>query len=140
MVEGLSHITFICRDLERMSVILKHVMEAQEIYDSGENTFSKSKEKFFTIGNVWVAVMEGESLTHRSYNHVAFKVPDSELDGYLPKIQSLGLDVEPPRPRVSGEGRSIYFYDEDNHLFELHSGTLSQRLQTYRGHNSDDAE
>jgi hypothetical protein len=34
-------------------------------------------------------------------------------------------------PRVEGEGRSLHFYD-DNHLFELHTGTLEERLERYR--------
>ena len=35
------------------------------------------------------------------------------------------------RTRVEGEGRSLYFHDFDNHLFEFHTGTLEQRLATY---------
>ncbi len=34
-------------------------------------------------------------------------------------------------PKSMTEGRSLYFYDYDNHLFELHSGTLEQRLARY---------
>ena len=41
------------------------------------------------------------------------------------------LDMRPPRPRVEDEGRSIYFYDDDNHMFELHTGTLADRLERY---------
>ena len=26
----------------------------------------------------------------------------------------------------------LYFYDDDNHLFELHTGTLEERLERYR--------
>jgi hypothetical protein len=26
---------------------------------------------------------------------------------------------------------SLYFYDDDNHLFELHTGTLAERLERY---------
>ncbi len=37
----------------------------------------------------------------------------------------------PERSRVESEGRSIYFYDYDNHLFELHTGTLEERLERY---------
>jgi len=37
----------------------------------------------------------------------------------------------PGRPRLGGEGRSIYFYDYDNHLFELHTSSLSNRLKQY---------
>lgn len=29
------------------------------------------------------------------------------------------------------EGQSLYLYDFDNHLFELHTGTLEQRLALY---------
>ena len=25
----------------------------------------------------------------------------------------------------------LYFYDDDNHLFEIHTGTLAQRLERY---------
>lgn len=41
-------------------------------------------------------------------------------------------DLKSPRPRVEGEGQSLYFYDFDNHLFELHTGTLAQRLVRYK--------
>lgn len=131
MIEGLSHMTFVVRDLARMSTILETVFGAKEVYSSGDETFSVSPEKFFLIGEIWVAIMLGESLPARSYNHIAFKVDDAVLDDCLVRIQALGLDVKPPRDRVSGEGRSIYFYDKDNHLFELHSGTLPERLARY---------
>ncbi|MEO0637347.1 MAG: FosX/FosE/FosI family fosfomycin resistance hydrolase [Pseudomonadota bacterium] len=131
MVEGLSHITFVVRDLDRMEEILTQVLDAKRIYDSGENTFSLSRERFFDIAGIWVATMEGEPLHHRSYNHVAFKIDPWEYDKKLKQIQLLGLDVREGRTRVEGEGRSIYFHDYDNHLFELHTGTLSERLARY---------
>lgn len=130
-VEGLSHMTFICRDISRMASILTEALGAREIYCSGESGFSLSPEKFFLAGDLWIAVMEGESLPSRSYNHIAFKVDDAEIEPALARIRALGLEVKPPRPRVAGEGRSIYFYDDDNHLFELHSGTLEERLSAY---------
>ena len=41
------------------------------------------------------------------------------------------IEIKPPRPRIEGEGLSLYFYDYDNHMFELHTGTLAERLQHY---------
>ncbi len=78
MIEGLSHITLITRDLERMSAIIEHVLDGKEIYSSGDETFSLSREKFFIVGGHWIAVMEGESLPSRTYNHIAFKIAASE--------------------------------------------------------------
>ena len=131
MIEGISHITFIVSDLNRMENILTTIFEAQKVYDSRGANFSLSEERFFLIGALWIAVMEGKPLPEKSYNHIAFKIMESDYSTYLERIHSLGLEVREGRARVDGEGHSIYFYDDDNHLFELHTGTLQQRLQRY---------
>lgn len=132
MIEGLSHITFIVSDLDRMTRFLEIIFDAEEVYSSGNETFSISKEKFFLINGIWVAAMEGEPLSERTYNHIAFKIADSDLEKYKERIKSLGVEFREGRSRVEGEGNSLYFYDYDNHLFELHTGTLEQRLARYR--------
>ena len=131
MIEGISHITFIVKNLKLATTFFKEIFDAEEVYASGDATFSVSKEIFFMVGNQWIAVMEGEPLPTRTYNHVAFKISEADFETYQERIRKLGLDFKPPRPRVDGEGRSLYFYDFDNHLFELHTGTLSQRLDRY---------
>lgn len=131
MIESLSHITFIVRNIKTMAHFLSTIFDAEEIYDSAKKNFSISHEKFFIIGGIWIVVMEGEPLSERSYNHIAFKISDSEFDEYVSRINKLGLEVKPGRERVEGESRSIYFYDYDNHLFELHTGTLQDRLVKY---------
>ena len=131
MIEGISHITFIVKDLERASMFFRVIFDAEEIYSSGDKTFSITPEKFFKIKDQWFVIMEDDYLSDRTYNHVAFKIPDEEFDNYEEKIRGLGLDLKPSRPRVEGEGRSLYFYDFDNHLFELHTGTLAERLLRY---------
>jgi len=75
--------------------------------------------------------MEGKSLSERTYNHIAFKIPDSCFNEFHKRITDAGVEIMPDRSRVDGEGRSIYFYDYDNHLFELHTGTLEERLERY---------
>jgi len=132
MIDGISHITFIVRDLTRATKFFEKVFNAKEVYSSGENTFSISREKFFMIGGQWIAIMEGPSLPTRTYNHIAFKIQEEDFETYESRILELGVDFKPPRPRVAGEGRSLYFYDFDNHLFEIHTGTLSQRLERYK--------
>ncbi|MGB2201505.1 MAG: FosX/FosE/FosI family fosfomycin resistance hydrolase [Pseudooceanicola atlanticus] len=131
MSAGLSHITLIVSELDATQRMLEQVFEARCIYDSGAEQFSISEERFFDIGGVWVATMKGDPLPERSYNHVAFRIDEAEFDDRQAQIEALGLDLLPPRPRVEGEGRSLYFYGPDNHLFELHTGTLAERLARY---------
>jgi catechol 2,3-dioxygenase-like lactoylglutathione lyase family enzyme len=141
VISGLSHITFIVQDLDRMEKLLTEVLGAKRIYDSGEDTFSLSRERFFLVGDepgdpdapapVWIAIMEGEALPERTYNHVAFKIRDADYATCLTRLRSLELDLREARSRLEGEGRSIYFHDYDNHLFELHTGALSERLARY---------
>lgn len=132
MVTGVGHITLVVADLERTKLLLEKVFGAEEVYASGDRTFSLSREKFFLVGGLWLCVMEGEPLAERTYNHIAFQIPEDALDSYAARIGEVGAEIRPGRPRVEGEGRSIYFYDYDNHLFELHTGSLAERLARYR--------
>ncbi len=131
MISCISHMTFIVHDLDKATDLFKTVFDAKEVYSSGNKMYSLSREKFFLIGDIWLCIMEGTSLSERTYNHIAFKIEESDFDKYLARIKSAGVDIRYERSRIEGEGRSIYFYDFDNHLFELHTGTLEERLKRY---------
>ena len=133
MIDGISHITFIVHDLKKAATFFREIFNAKEVYSSSGKSYSLSEEKFFLIGDIWIAVMEGESLSERTYSHIAFKVSEADFSGYVSRIKKLGLDIRKPRSKVDGEAQSIYFYDYDNHLFEIHTGTIDTRLQTYKG-------
>jgi catechol 2,3-dioxygenase-like lactoylglutathione lyase family enzyme len=134
LIESISHITFIVKDVQRSADLLRFVFDAEEVYDSAGKNFSVAYEKFFIIGGTWIAIMGGRPSLERSYNHIAFKVAEADLDDYTRKIRKAGLEITEGRKRIDGEARSVYFYDYDNHLFELHTGTLTERLSSYR-HN-----
>ena len=130
-VRGISHLTFIVHDLQRAARFFCEGLGAHEVYDSAAQTFSLSPEKFFLLGGVWIAAMQGAPPAERSYRHTAFAVDANDLTRYAERLARIGAEVLAPRPRVAGEGGSLYFYDFDNHLFELHTGTLDERLARY---------
>ena len=130
-IEGLSHVTFVVKDLERMAMLLCEGLGAEEVYDSKAKNYSISREKFFVLGGIWIAAIQGKSLTERSYRHLAFKIDEKDIRDYENRLKAIGVEIISSRKRVGGEGKSIYFYDFDNHLFELHTGTLEQRLERY---------
>lgn len=131
-IEGISHITFVVRDVEKMARFLCEGLGAEEVYDSKDHNFSLSREKFFVLAGLWIAAMEGTPPAERTYRHLAFKVTEADLPAFEQRLRRLGVDIRPPRPRVDGEGMSLYFHDFDNHLYELHTGTLDERLERYR--------
>jgi len=131
MIKGISHITLVVKDLDAASGFLRKIFDAREIYSSGDKPFSLAREKFFLVNDVWICIMEGDSLNERTYNHIAFLISENDFERYVSIIQAAGVEIKPARSRVEGEGRSIYFYDFDNHLFELHTGTLDKRLERY---------
>lgn len=123
--------TFIVKDLDKSAKMFRSLFEAEEVYSSDKKNFSISREKFFLIGKLWVALMEGDSLKEKTYNHIAFKVSKESLPTYLDKIEEFGLEIKDGRSRIKEESESVYFYDYYNHLFELHTGTLRKRLKRY---------
>ena len=130
-MDGISHITFIVRNLERAKKFFCAGLGAVEVYDSVSKNYSVSREKFFVLGGIWLVVMEGEPPAERTYRHLAFKASNEELLQFKKRLLSIGVEIEDSRPRVEGEANSLYFYDFDNHFFEIHTGTLEDRLRRY---------
>ncbi|WP_377296519.1 VOC family protein [Rhizobium sp. SGZ-381] len=132
MAGGLCHITFVTKNLDRMEEILTTVMKARKVEDPGADEFTLTKERIFQIGDglssVWIVLIEGSVDLARSYNHVAFTIREEDVEERLDAIEALGLDLHDGHPHGE-EGHSIYFYDDDNHMFELHVGTLEDRLR-----------
>ncbi len=131
MISSLSHITLIVKDINRTKILLEKVFDAIEIYSSEEKTFSLYKEKYLLINDIWICLMQGDDATYRTYNHIAFKIPSDEIDEYKKRINDMGAEIISGRPRIKGEGQSLYFYDYDNPLFQLHTGSLDERLSAY---------
>lgn len=45
----------------------------------------------------------------KSYNHIAFKIDESDYEMYLKRIENLGLEIKAGRKRVIGEGIQYIF-------------------------------
>lgn len=128
MIQGLSHLTFVVSDIDRMSRLIVEVLGGRPVHDSGAAVERRSRDRFFVAGGLWLALVEGERPAARTYDHVAFKIAPDDLPGRRQAVEALGLEVEESRPGAEGEAASLYFHDWDGHLFELHTGTLDQRL------------
>jgi fosfomycin resistance protein FosX len=111
-----------------MTLILTQDKGSEEVYYAGDNTFSTWWEKFSSLVVSALPLLRGRVCTSRAYKYVTVKVSDQQMVASWLAVVRLGLDMRPSRSRVEGEGKSMHFHDYDNHLFELHTGTLDERL------------
>jgi fosfomycin resistance protein FosX len=65
MIYRISQITLIVKDLEKSTELMKFLFGAKEIYSSREKIHSISKEKYFLINDLWIALMEGDTNLER---------------------------------------------------------------------------
>ena len=133
-MSAISHVTFMTRDLAGMRAIMEDVLGATLVHDGDGSR--RAREMFFMLDDAWLAVVEGKGPATPTYDHVAFAIREDEFEDRLARVRALGLSVEASRPRGRGEARSIYFRDRDNHLIELHTGTLAERLAWLRGEDA----
>jgi len=119
-VKGINHLAFACEDLEKSKHLFEYIFGAEEVKATPDEIFLK-------LADFWIVLINGKPL-ERSYNHYAFQVDPNDLTEFEDKIRSLKLTILPGRDRAVGENNSLYFYDYDNHLFELHTGDLQITL------------
>ncbi len=119
-VKNINHLAFACEDLEKSTCLFQHIFGAEHLKTTSE-------ERFLKLADFWIVLIKGKPL-EKSYNHYAFQVDPSDLPEFEEKIKSLNLTILPGKARAVGENHSIYFYDYDNHLFELHTGDLQVTL------------
>lgn len=140
VIQGLSHITLIVADLDQTAAFLARVFDAKEVYRSGVKQFSHAKEAFFLIGGIWLCAMEGRPSPGNNYSHIAFSITKEDLALYRARLEEAGVSLLPSRPRAAGEGDSLYFYDPDGYLYELHDGSLDERLMAYKADGDPGAD
>ena len=119
-VKGINHLAFACENLEKSTHLFKYIFGAEEIK-------ATHAEIFLKLADFWIVLIKGNAL-EKSYNHYAFQIDPNDLAAFEEKILALGLTILPGRDRAIGENNSLYFYDYDNHLFELHTGDLQITL------------
>lgn len=126
-IQGVHHITLICRDMERTIAFYRDLLELRLIKQTVN--FDDPQTKHFYFGDE--TGRPGTIITFFEYqdaapgrvgagstHHFAFEVEsDEEQLLWQSKLRSAGVVVTPVRDRKYF--KSIYFHDPDGHLLEI---------------------
>lgn len=127
-IQGVNHFCFSVSDLDRSIAFYRDVLGAQLLVQG-------RKLAYFDLAGLWIALNQEDTErgdTPSTYTHIAFTVKDQDFEAWLSRLQSYGVRVLEGRQRDERDKLSVYFLDPDGHRFELHTGTLADRLAYYR--------
>ncbi|MDA7026216.1 metallothiol transferase FosB [Bacillus sp. CLL-7-23] len=128
-IKGMNHLLFSVFDLETSVRFYEKVFAAKWLVKG-------KKSAYFDLNGIWLALNEEKNLQrtqiHDSYTHIAFSITQIDLPDWEAKLKALGVKVLKGRKRHKDDKDSIYFSDPDGHKFELHTGSVSDRLAYYQ--------
>lgn len=120
MLGPISHIALIVRDPARTAGFLRELFEAPVLKRTDADGHD---ETFVRLGVTWCALVGADVGRERTGDHVAFRVARESIPLIADRLKSRGCEFI-----LSKSGTSLYFFDFDNHVFELDSSDQEQEL------------
>ena len=120
MLGPIAHVALIVRDPARTAAFLRELFEAPVLRRTDEDGHD---ETFIRLGVTWFALVGADVKRERTGDHIAFRVAPETIRAISDKLKSQGCEYI-----LSKSGASLYFFDFDNHVFELDSSDQEREL------------
>jgi fosfomycin resistance protein FosX len=120
MLESISHIALVVKDPARTAALFHALFDARVIE---RKDAEGHRETFVALGGTWIVLVGAAVERARTGDHIAFRASPEVLESTAAKLQSMGLEFIRAR-----SNRSLYFFDYDEHVFELDSEDLDVEL------------
>ena len=124
MLDSISHIALAVKDPSRTIALFRDLFSISVVEREDDEGHL---ETFFKLGGIWI-VLVGTAVTHaRSGDHIAFHATPEIIEGTAAKLQAMGREFIRAR-----SDKALYFFDDDDHVFELDSENHDKEFERYQ--------
>jgi catechol 2,3-dioxygenase-like lactoylglutathione lyase family enzyme len=120
MLDAIGHIALIVKDPGRTATLFKDLFGAAVVArkdaDGHEETYAR-------LGRTWFVLVQADVERPRSGDHIAFSVSKPTLLETAEKLKELKVEFF-----LARSDTALYFFDYDNHVFELDTTDLDREL------------
>jgi catechol 2,3-dioxygenase-like lactoylglutathione lyase family enzyme len=120
MLESISHIALVVKDPARTAALFQDLFGARMIERKDEEGHL---ETFVRLAGIWLVLVGAPVQRARTGDHIAFRATPEILEATVAKLQAMGREFIRAR-----SNRALYFFDYDDHVFELDAEDIDEEL------------
>lgn len=113
MLGSIAHVALTVRDPARTAGFLRDLFDAPVLRRVDEDGHD---ETYIRLGDTWFVLVAADVRREMTGDHVAFRVAPEAIQAIAEKLKAKGYEFIKNKT-----GTSLYFFDFDNHVFELDS-------------------
>jgi catechol 2,3-dioxygenase-like lactoylglutathione lyase family enzyme len=120
MLDSISHVALVVSDPARTALLFETLFSTRTVRRVDAEGHD---ETFINLGNTWFLLAKAAVDRQRTGDHIAFRVTKADLLATLEKLKAMNLEFI-----LARSDTSLYFFDYDNHVFELDTTDLGSEL------------
>jgi catechol 2,3-dioxygenase-like lactoylglutathione lyase family enzyme len=120
MLGAISHIALVVKDPARTAALFRELFSARVLERQDDEGHP---ETFVRLGDTWIVLVAAPVERARTGDHIAFHATPEVLEATASRLQAMGREFIRARANTA-----LYFFDYDDHVFELDTGDLDREL------------
>lgn len=121
MLEPISHIALVVKDPAKTGALFHDLFGTQAVEREDDDGHI---ETIIGLGGIWIVLVGAPVQRDRTGDHIAFRVTPQNLEAAVVKLQVMGREFIRAR-----SNRALYFFDYDDHVFELDAEDIDKELR-----------
>jgi|SRR5215469_2009495 len=120
MLSAISHVAFTVKTPAKTAQLFQDLFDARVVERQDEDGHL---ETFIRLADTWIVLVGVEVQRELTGDHLAFRATPAVLEATATKLKAMGREFI----RARGD-TALYFFDYDDHVFELDTGDLEKEL------------